>query len=138
VEAGVFDDLLAGGPMHDELPRKPLIYLLVILPILVGGGVSLVIALVAAFSAIRGVPRSAVPNVNGMLIGLPAFFLWIPASLLLGNVVLYAVPPLRRIAESYATRAHQPGFVESQKILLKIAGYFALICIPLIVLGYII
>lgn len=122
--------------MSNDFPRRPPVYLLVILPILAGGGLALVVALTVAFSEIRSVPLSAVPNVNGLLITLPALFLWIPLSLLLGNFVLYVVPSLRRIAECYATRAGRPGLAESQRRLLKIAGMVALICVPLMVLGF--
>ncbi len=83
-------------------------------------------------------PRSAVPNLNGMLIALPAVFLWIPVSLLLSNAILYVIPPLRRIAEGYASKADLPSFVESQRALLKVAAVFTLISVPLIVLGYIV
>lgn len=101
-----------------------------------GGALCLSVALIEAYSWLAGVPRSAVPNLNGMLITLPAFFLWIPVSLLISNVVLYWVPPLRRIADAYTQRAHRLGFVDSQKALLKALGVFALVCLPLIVLGF--
>lgn len=130
--------LREGASVRDDVPRKPPVYLLVILPILMVGAFCLVIALMAAFSEIRGVPRSALPNLNGLLIALPAFFLWIPVSLLLGNVVLYAVPPLRRIAKGYTHTAGRPGFAESQKVLFKVLGILALVCVPLIVLGFIV
>jgi hypothetical protein len=104
---------------------------------LLRGSVFVVAALIGAYSAVRGVPPAAVPDVNGLLIALPAFFLWIPVSLLLSNVILYSVPPLRRIAEEYAARADQPGYVKAQKTLLKVLGVFALVCVPLIVLGFV-
>jgi hypothetical protein len=78
-----------------------------------------------------------VPNVNGLLISLPAFFLWIPGHLLLGNVVLYCVAPFRRIVEQYVADTGRPGFVESQKVLLKVFVAVAVICVPLIVLGFV-
>jgi len=103
---------------------------------MVGGGVSLIVALLEAYSRVTGLARSAVPNLNGLLITLPAFFLWIPTSLLISNIVLYWVPPLRRIAEAYVAETNRPGFIDSQKKLLKVLGGFALVCIPLIVLGF--
>jgi len=123
--------------MPSDVQRKPVAYLLLILPILVGGGVCLIAALVGSYSQVKGVARSAMPNLNGLLIALPAFLLWIPISLLMANVILYCVPPLRRIAEGYAAQAGRPGFVESQKTLLKVLGVFALVCLPLIVLGFV-
>ena len=74
--------------------HKPLVYLAVILPILGSGSVSLVCALVLAYARIKGIPESGVPNLNGILISLPALFLWIPISLLLANLVLFCVVPL--------------------------------------------
>jgi hypothetical protein len=124
--------------MRDDLQRKPSIYLLVILPILVVGGFCVVVALLGAYSGVSGVPLSNLPNLNGLLIALPGLLLWLPLSLLLGNVVLYSIPPLRRIAEEYALQADRPGFVESQKALLKILGVVALVCVPLIVLGFLV
>jgi hypothetical protein len=118
------------------MKRKPAVYLLVFLPIMVGGGVSLMIALVDAYSCVTGVAKSAVPNLNGLLITLPAFFLWIPTSLLIANFALYCARPLRRIAEAYVERAERPGFEDSQKTLLRVLGVIALVCLPLIALGF--
>jgi hypothetical protein len=122
---------------HTRMPRKPLIYLVVILPLFVAGSLCVVLGLVLAYSRLNGIPPSAVPNFNGILISLPALILWIPVALFLGNFILYCVPPFRRIAERYASESRRPGFVESQKELLKVTLVFASICIPLIVLGFI-
>jgi hypothetical protein len=116
--------------------NKPIIYLFVILPILVGGGLGSVIVSIKAFSRFRNIEISAIPPINGLLICLPAFFLWIPASLLISNLVAYFVPILRRIAENYAVRSNHPGFKESQKMLLKLFWAFSMLCIPLILLGF--
>ncbi len=97
----------------------------------------LMAALVELYSRLKGVPRSAIPNLNGLLIMLPAFFVWIPTSLILANLVVYCVPPLRRTAEQYSERAGRPGFAHSQKALLKALGLFAFVCFPLIALGFI-
>ncbi len=123
--------------MNTAPQRKPAVYLLVILPILVGGGVSLIAGLVELYSRLKGVPPSAIPNLNGLLIMLPTFFVWIPVSLILANLVLYCLPPLRRTAEQYSERAGRPGFADSQKLLLKALGVVALLCLPLIALGFI-
>lgn len=87
--------------------RRPRIYVAVILPLLLFGAVVVYLA-VAAYAASHGMSIGAVPNSNALLIAVPTFFLWIPISLLLANVVLNAVPALRRIAESYATPAGRP------------------------------
>jgi hypothetical protein len=112
------------------------VYLLITLPILVVGGFCLIVALIGAYSRVTGVPRSAMPVRNGLLIALPAFFLWMPASLWLSNIVLRGIAPLRRVAEQFSARSGRPGFARSQADLLKVLGVFALICIPLIALGF--
>jgi hypothetical protein len=116
--------------------NKPPVYLLVILPILVIGGVCVFSGLLHVYCDIKSIPPSAVPNLNGALISLPAIFLWIPVSLLLGNLVLYCVPPLRRVAKQLVRESGLPGFLESQKAMLKLLLILASICIPLIVLGF--
>ncbi len=123
--------------MARKVQGKPRVYLLVILPILFFGELALMIALIWMYAQFRNVPRDAIPNLNGFFIFLPAVFLWMPVSLLLGNVIPYIVPPLRRIAERYSSETDRPGYLESQKGLLKVLGIFAMICIPLIVLGFI-
>jgi hypothetical protein len=117
--------------------QRPLVYLVVILPILVFGGVSFVCTLILAYSRTKGIPQAAVPKLNGMLISLPALGLWIPISLLLANLVIFCVAPLRRVAERYTAQAERSGFIESQKDLMKLLLVLALICIPLIVLGFV-
>ncbi len=123
--------------MSCNVQRKPLIYLLVILPVFVVGGMSLIVALIEAYSQIRGVASSAIPGLNGLLITLPTFFLWIPISLLISNVLLCSLPPLRRMAEEYVARSGHAGFAQSQKGVLKLVGIFAFVCLPLILLGFI-
>ena len=118
-------------------PAKPPIYILLIFPILLGGGLPLVVGLIKAYARISGHPLAAIPNINGLLIALPAFFLWLPLALLLSNTVLFVVPPLRRIAERYTAQAGRPGFRQSQILFGKIAILAAAICIPLIALGFI-
>jgi len=119
------------------MQRKPVVYLLVILPILFFGGLALIAGLMVAYSEFKGVPRAAIPNLNGLLISVPAFLVWIPISLLLGNLILYWVPLLRPTAESYAANANRPGFAESQWLLLKVLLVFVLIFVPLVVVGFV-
>src|SRR5215510_12010280 len=102
--------------MAHAMARRPIIYLAVVLPMMLLG-VGVVIALIETFSELRGVPRSAIPNLNGALI-----------SLLLSNCVLYAVPSLRRVAERFVLEARRPSFRESQRQLLQIAAVIALVC----------
>ena len=116
--------------------KKPAIYLLVILPILGIGGISVVIALESAYARMTGASLSSLPRLNGLLISLPALCLWVPIALLFGNCVLFAVPPLRRIADTYTTQANRPGFIESQRQLGRMALIMALICVPLIIQGF--
>ncbi len=123
--------------VNTATPRKPFVYLLVLLPILGGGGLLLIAGLIQAYSHVHGVPRSAVPDMNGLLISLPASLVWIPISLFLANLVLWFVPPLRRIEERHSARSGRPGFADSQKALLKALGFCALFCLPLIALGFV-
>ena len=59
--AQAFGELIIPGAMASDAQRKPFVYLLVILPILAGGGVCFVAALLEAYSHLKGVARSA-PN----------------------------------------------------------------------------
>jgi len=122
--------------MSKPVPDKPKIYLAVILPMLCFGGLLVIVALIRCFAAVRGIPMRQIPNVNGMLISLPAVLLWIPIILLLSNLILFAIPYLRRIAGQYVATAKRPGFRETQSDLLKLTGYFAIVCLPLIALGF--
>jgi hypothetical protein len=88
------------------------------------------------FASVRGIPLRQIPKVNGMLISLPAVFLWIPICLLLSNLILFAIPNLRRIAERHVAAANRPGFRETQTDMLKLTGCLAIVCVPLIALGF--
>lgn len=112
--------------------RKPLVYLAVILLLLIGGGMLLPLLLVQAYARSRGIALGSVGNAAGATLGIAAVLLWIPLSLLLANALLFAIPPLRRIAEGYATAAKRPDFATSQRQLLKIALVIGLICVPAI------
>jgi hypothetical protein len=122
--------------MSPDVTKRPLAYLVVILPLLVLGGMALLFALLRAFAEVRGVARSAIPNVNGILICLPALLFWMPISLLLSNCVLFAVPRLRRVAERFAAEAQRPDFRQSQRQLLIATGAIGLVCVPLVLLGF--
>lgn len=113
--------------------RKPLIYLAVILPMLLGGGLAILLVLVKTYTTFHA---REVPPVSGLLITLPALALWIPLSLLISNVVLFAVPPLRRVAETYAAQNDRPPFTDSQARLKRLTALFSVLCLPLIALGF--
>lgn len=117
--------------------KNPTLYLAVILPIFVIGAISVVVGLETAYARMTGIRLSSVPALNGILISIPALLLWVPVALMLANGVLFVVPPLRRIAESYAASANLPGFQESQRQLARMALVMGSICVPLIVAGFI-
>jgi hypothetical protein len=119
-------------------PRKPVVYLLVIVPILIGGAIGISAGLIDLYTRLTGIPRSSVPRINGLLIALPAVFLWMPVTLLLSNCVLFVVPPLRKVANAYTTQTNSPSFHESQRILGKITLFAAVVCLPLIIVGFIV
>ena len=116
--------------------RKPKIYLAVSLPILVFGGLLCVTRLMSYYAVSKGIPLAAVPNATGMLIALPALFVWIPISLLISNIVIELVSPLREIARRYASDSGTPGFVASQFQLFLVLVIVSAVCVPLIVYGF--
>ena len=120
------------------MPRsKPPVYLAVILPVFLSGGLGIVYLLMRVFAHIRNVPLNAVPELNGLLIALPAVFLWIPVSLLVANLILFVVPPLRRRAASYAASTGSLSFSGSQLAMLRATFWCGLLCVPLIALGFV-
>lgn len=117
--------------------RKPIIYLAVILPVFLGGALGIVYVLMRAFAHVRDVPLNAIPDLNGLLMALPAALLWIPVSLLVSNLILLVVPPLRRRAASYAASTGSVSFGVSQLAVLRATLWFGLLCVPLITLGFV-
>lgn len=122
--------------MQQFVNRKPPIYVAIFFPVFVSGGVGVVVLLAWMYSAVAGVGTDQIPRVNGILIFLPTLFLWVPISLFAFNLVRQLVPALRRIAEGYAHQTGAPGFVESQRQLLRVLLLLAAICVPLILLGF--
>jgi hypothetical protein len=118
--------------------NRPRIYLVVILPLLVLGAPLVASLALVAYATAVGVPLRAVPEANAFLIALPALFLWIPLSLLIANVVLTSVPPFRRIAEAYVTANARPDYRASQRQLWRVLGWTACVCVPLILLGWVV
>jgi len=115
--------------------RRPAIYLVVILP-LIAFGVAVMYLAVNLYARSHNAPIHAVPDVNGILIAVPIFLLWIPVALLLSNLIIRAVPPLHRIAESYVASSNRPGFGASQLQLAKVLLWLAFVCVPLIAVGW--
>lgn len=116
--------------------RKPLVYLAVILPLLVAGGIAVPAMLVGSYAAHRGIPVSAVNDAAAAWIVIPGFLLWIPASLLIGNGILHAIPPLRRIAVRHVSETGGPDFIRSQRQLLRLFLVLVVICVPAIAAGF--
>lgn len=116
--------------------KKPVAFLWIILPTLLGGFLAVVTGLIYAYAKLNGIPRSAIPDLNGLLITLPALVLWIPIALILSNLALHAVPVLRQRAEQYASESGHPGFMESQRQLSVAALIAAAVCVPLLILGF--
>jgi hypothetical protein len=127
---------MEGTDLIDSTPRKPRVFLLILLPILFFGGLGAILAMISLFARLRGITLKDVPDFNGMMIALPVFLLWAPLGLLLGNLVIYVTPSLHRIAQEYVAAAGRPGYWESQLWLFKAFLVIALICVPLIVLGF--
>ena len=118
--------------------RKPAIYLAVILPLLLTGGILVPWALISAYAAARMLPVSAVADTAALPLAISGLLLWIPASLLLANGIMFAVPPLRRTAERYAAAAARPDFAKSQRQLLKFMLLSVVVCVPVIVAVFVI
>ncbi len=113
--------------------RKPAIYLAVIVPLLIGGGILVPWAMVSAYAATRSLPVSAIADTAALPLAISGLLLWIPACLLLASAIMFAVPPLRRIAERYAATAARPEFAQSQRQLLKALLVGIVVCTPVIV-----
>lgn len=116
--------------------RKPLVYLAVLLPLLLVGGIAVPAALVGSYAAHRGVTVAAVKDAAALWVAIPGLLLWIPASLLIGNYILHAIPPLRRIAEHHVAETGRPDFVRSQRQLLRMFLAFAAVCVPVIAAAF--
>lgn len=116
--------------------RKPAIYLLVNLPIVVGGGIFFVAKIMSCYAASKGIPLAEIPDSAGLLIALPSLFLWLPLALLISNTAVVLVPPLRKIAESYTKQSGHPGFGKSQIQLVLALLALSIICVPIIMYGF--
>ena len=101
------------------------------------GFITAIIALPEAYAQLHGISPRSVPDLNEYLIVFPAMILWLPVGLVIANCVLFVVPPFRRVADAYVARAQRPGFYEAQWSLLKGVLVFAAVCVPLIILGFV-
>jgi len=119
-----------------KMTKKPPIYLIIILPVLVGGYFLIVWSNLTAFKYLNGIGINQIPEKNALLILLPSFFLWVPVSLLLSNAIISVIPSTRKIAENYVKKANKPDYTKTQKALKKLFWSIASIAIPLILLGY--
>jgi hypothetical protein len=115
--------------------QRPRVYLAVILPTLALGG-AVAFGLLSLYARQHGLRTDDVSDAKALLIFLPTFFLWIPLALVLSNVVLKTIRPLRIVAETYASTAARPGYAASQRQLLKVFGWLAVFCVPLILAGW--
>lgn len=120
-----------------EVTRRPAVYLIVLLPMILGGGVAVYAGMSWLLARVKHTTPADIPEANGLLVLLPSFFLWLPIALWLSNLVILWTPPLRRVAEEFVARSGEPGYEQSQVILAKVIGVMALICLPLIIVGFV-
>jgi disulfide bond formation protein DsbB len=113
-------------------PRKPAICLAVILPLLIGGSLLVFWLLLSAYSTAHGVPISAISGAEALLLAMPGFVFWVPLCLLISNGILYAVSPLRSIAQRHVASTGRPDSRQSQGQLLTLSMIAAAVCLPLI------
>ena len=114
------------------LPRKPLVYLCVLLPLLVAGGMAAAFGAITLFARSRGIAVAEVADMPGILLSISALLLWIPPCLMLGNGILFAIPPLRRIAEAHVRRRGAPDVPTTQRDLARFALGSAAVTLPVI------
>jgi hypothetical protein len=113
-------------------PRKPAIYLAMVLPLLIGGSLLVFWLLLSAYATAHAVPISAISDAKALLLVMPGFVFWVPLCLLISNGILYAVPPLRRIAERHVAATRRSDFRQSQRQLLTFSIIAAAVCLPII------
>ena len=110
--------------------------MLVNIPILVGGGIFFVARIMSCYAASKGILLSDIPDSAGLLIALPSLVLWFPLALLLSNTALVLVPPLRKVAEGYVRQSGHSGFWKSQAQLVLVLVALSIICVPIIMYGF--
>lgn len=108
---------------------RPVVFLTVLLPLVLGSMLAGGVGLVALLARATG---TTVPNVAAIVVGTCGLLLAIPVALMAANLVLFAVSPLRRIAEADVARNGRPDFGASQRALLRLFFVLAAICAPII------
>ena len=112
---------------------KPAVHLAILLPLLLGGMAGSSLALVATYARRTDTTLATVPPLPATILALCGAFLAIPLALLLGNGVLFVASPVRRIAHAHARHPQRPGFVASQRVLLKVFAAIAAVCVPIVI-----
>lgn len=113
-------------------PRKPLVYLCVLLPLLVAGGTATALGTLALFARSRGIMVREVADGPGIARSIGALLLWVPLGLMLGNAMMPAAPALRRIADDHVRRHAAPDFGTAQRGLARCALGIAGVVLPVV------
>ncbi len=111
---------------------RPVVFLMVLLPLVLGSMLAGGVGLVALLARTTGTTLATVSNVAAIVVGTCGLLLAIPVALMAANLVLSAVSPLRRIAEADVARNGRPDFGASQRALLRLFFVLAAICAPVI------
>lgn len=111
---------------------RPAVFLLVVLPILWGGMLAAAVGLVALLARATDTTLATVPDGAAIVVACCGALLAVPVALMLSNLVLRALSPLRRIASRDAARHRRPDFAASQRALLRLFLVLAAICAPII------
>jgi len=93
---------------------------------------SAAVGLVALLARATGATLATVPNGAAIVVACCGALLAVPVALMLSNLVLRALSPLRRIAGRDAARNGRPDFAASQRALLRLFLVLAAICAPII------
>jgi hypothetical protein len=61
-------------------------------------------------------------SIGGLLIALGLLFAWCPIAMIVGNVIVHAVPPARRALDQEGSTTRGTGFRGSNRALLRLAA----------------
>lgn len=111
---------------------RPVVFLTVLLPLVVGGMLAGGVGLVALLARATGTTLATVPDSAAIVVGLSGMCLAVPLALMTANLVLFAVSPLRRIAEDDVARHGRPDFRASQRALRRMFLAMAAVLVPII------
>ena len=115
---------------------RPVVFLVVLLPLLLGAMWAASVGLVALLARATGTTLATVPNGAAIVVAGCGALLAVPVALMLSNLVLRALPPLRRIAERDVARTGRPDFGASQRALLRLFLVLAAIAVPIIAVAF--